>query len=254
MTSSAEERPNAARIYDYLIGGNHNFAADRAAADQVRALFPSIPNGMRMNRWFMHQMVEELSTTSVTCFLDLASGIPTEGYIHEIVPTAKVLYNDSDPVTVAYGRQIVGANPNVRYMESDLADIEPILKAAEEHFQGERRVAISMIGVAYFIPDAALKVVLQRLYDWCLPGSYLASSWLELNLEHPRIKELGTLYDRMGVKVYSRTPAEIKALLAPRELDHRGLALIEHWMHTPDWYQPEDENMQNGYAALCVKA
>jgi len=165
-----------------------------------------------------------------------------------------VLYNDNDPVTVAYGREIVGENPNVRYMESDLADIDPILAAADEHFQGERRVAICMIGVAYFIPDAALQWVIQRLYEWALPGSYLASTWLELNVEHPRIKELATLYDRMGVQIYSRTPEEIKDLLAPWTIDHRGLALIEDWMKTPEWFRPEDENMQNGYAVLCQKA
>ncbi|HYF62689.1 MAG TPA: SAM-dependent methyltransferase [Herpetosiphonaceae bacterium] len=76
MTSSDEARPNAARIYDYFIGGNHNFAADRAAAEQVRTLFPSIPNGMRMNRWFMHQTVEELSKTSATCFSIWPAGFP----------------------------------------------------------------------------------------------------------------------------------------------------------------------------------
>src|SRR6185369_11929548 len=127
MTFLDESKPNAARIYDYILGGHHNFEADRVAAERLLAAMPDLKNGMRLNRWFMYHIINELVEQGFERFLDLASGLPTEGYIHELAPNGLVVYNDRDSVTVAYGKEIVGDNPNVRYVESDITQLEVLL-------------------------------------------------------------------------------------------------------------------------------
>src|SRR5687768_708519 len=137
MRSAMEQNeavPNAGRVYDYILGGHHNFEADRVVAERVLQLMPSMKNAMRLNRWFMHHAVQELVAGGFERFIDMATGLPTQGYIHDLAPDALVLYNDRDPVTVAYGKQIVGDNPKVKYVRADLNNIEAVLEAAEEHF------------------------------------------------------------------------------------------------------------------------
>jgi len=250
-------KPNAARIYDYLLGGSHNFAADQAAGERIAQIFPSIRHGSKLNRWFMYAIVQDLAKGNFNCYIDLATGLPTEGYLHELVPSScKILYNDQDPITVAYGEDIIKSHKNVTYKQSRIQDIDAILEAAEKHFGGERCVAICFVGVAYFLNDEEVKRVTDRLYEWCAPGSRLATSWLQLNADHPRIQELKALYEQLRSPAYGRTPEEVKQLLSPWHIDEPGLLPLNEWV-VPDltvpWYDADDAGMAQPFGCIATK-
>src|SRR5215216_3949071 len=105
------ERPSAARIYDYLLGGFHNFEVDRAAAQKFIEMIPDAPLFMRANRAFLRRVVNFLVSEGIDQFLDLGSGIPTVGNVHEVAqkadPSARVVYVDLEPVAVRYSKSIL---------------------------------------------------------------------------------------------------------------------------------------------------
>lgn len=210
-------KPNSARLYDYMLGGTHNYPADRAAAKQLVKLFPEFPQVAWLYRYFLHIVAARLAKADLTCFLDLATGIPTEGYLHELVPpTAKIIYNDIEPETVAYAQQILGEQPNILCLQSDLRAIDPILEQAATFFGPERKIGVLMVNVSYFIDDAALQHVFQRLYDWCAPGSMLAVSGAPPSTaQAERQQEMLDFYQRIGTTLYYRTPDELLRLAAP---------------------------------------
>ncbi len=213
---STPDTPNAGRVYDYLLGGANNFAVDQAVGDRFKQLLPALAEQLpRLNRWFMYEIVQELANQGFNAYLDLASGVPTQGYIHELAPQATVLYNDIDPVTVKLGQEIIGANPRVRYIQGDLRDIDTILDHAEQFLQHDEPLGICFVGVAYFIDDAAMAQVMQRLYDWAAPGSQLAVSSFVLKEITPEWQEILQTYDSMKASVYLRPYAELTRLLEP---------------------------------------
>ncbi len=89
MTAPAGEQaadgPNIARVYDYLLGGSHNFDADRVAAAQFLARWPDARQTMSANRAFLGRAVRYLAREAgIRQFLDIGSGIPTMGNVHAI--------------------------------------------------------------------------------------------------------------------------------------------------------------------------
>ena len=108
------ERPSVARVWDYLLGGAHNFAADREVAQKTLEMMPEVRTGALQHRAFLRRAVRYLLGRGVRQFLDLGSGIPTVGNVHEIAqavqPAAKVVYVDLDPVAVAHSRSLLDGN------------------------------------------------------------------------------------------------------------------------------------------------
>jgi O-methyltransferase involved in polyketide biosynthesis len=237
MTDIDTDKPNAARIYDYMLGGSHNFEADRAAGERLLKFFPSMRNGMRSARWFMHDVVERMTKSDFHCYLDLASGVPTEGYVHELSPHAKVLYNDRDPVTVAYARQILGDNPNVRYNQSDLNNIEDLLQEASSFLDRSRPIGICFVGVAYFLEDAVVQQILDHLYAWAPPGSELAMTWLIGDPENPLLKEMLDTYEKIGASLTFRSPDAVRALISKWSIQEPGLIRISEWLALDGWHE-----------------
>ena len=133
--SVPRDRPSVARMYDYHLGGYHNFAIDREVADAAVAAYPDLPLVMRVNRAFLRRAVKFLIDEGVEQFLDLGSGIPTVGNVHEVAqranPAARVIYVDVDPVVVAHGQMILGDNPQVAVIRADLRQSKAILQYPE---------------------------------------------------------------------------------------------------------------------------
>src|SRR6266536_2009644 len=98
--------PSAARVYDYILGGAHNFAVDRELAEELIRTSPDVAETMRANRVFLRRAVRFLIREGIRQFLDVGSGIPTVGNVHEIAqkaaPESTVVYVDVDPVAVAH--------------------------------------------------------------------------------------------------------------------------------------------------------
>jgi hypothetical protein len=103
--AAPEERANAARMYDYFLGGAHHFAVDRERAEQAIAAQPNIVHMARANRSYLGRVVRWCVGRGIDQFLDLGSGVPTVGNVHEIArdadPAARVAYVDVEPVAVA---------------------------------------------------------------------------------------------------------------------------------------------------------
>ena len=123
--------PDASRVYDYALGGVHNFEVDRAFWDRAEAVMPNVRAIARANRAFLGRAVRELVAAGVTQFLDIGSGIPTLGNVHEVAqdadPRARVMYVDIDPIAVQQSRSLLADNPYARVVEGDLRDPESIL-------------------------------------------------------------------------------------------------------------------------------
>lgn len=247
-------KPNSARIYDYLLGGKHNYPADRAAAKQLLQALPETRQGVYLYRYFLLEAVRRLAKENFTCYLDLASGIPTEGYIHERVPeTAKIVYNDIDPETVAYAQRIVANKPNIRCVQGDLREIDAILTQVEDFFGGERRIGICMVGVVYFIQDDALAYVFRRLYEWSAPGSMLAVN--SFPVYNPTEWTAGRFYKSIGVTLYGREPQELLRLAAPWQVV-QDLAPIESYAERNlpgfDVVPSEEARGNMGYGGILI--
>lgn len=225
-------RPNSARIYDYFLGGTHNYPVDQAAAQALEQAVPLAGSTARLYRLFLGHAVEQLARSGFTCYLDLATGLPTQGYIHERVPeSTKIIYNDIDPGTVAYARDILGERTNILVMHSDLRHIDPILAEAERFFEGERRVGMFLVNVSYFIADEPLGHVFRQLYDWAAPGSQLAVSGFAPRTDadgQQGIDESVKFYQRVGTPIYPRTEEQLLALAAPWQAVH-GLRPVEEY-------------------------
>jgi O-methyltransferase involved in polyketide biosynthesis len=217
LTNVDPTKPNAGRIYDYLLGGDFNLPVDRAAAQHLSSLTPKLVQAMRLNRSFLFHAIKQLSAAGLDFYIDLATGLPTQGYLHDRLPTTvRIIYNDIDPTTVIHGRQIVQNYPNVQYVQSDIRDIDVVLEAAGDFFGAAHcKVGICMVGVAYFIEDEALIKIFRRLYQWSAPGSLLAFNMFSPDPDDPAMQIAMDAYKRMGVQAYVRTEDETMAIAAP---------------------------------------
>src|SRR3954447_23134051 len=110
-TPDPEQRPSNARMYDFFLGGYHNFAIDRTAAERVLAVEPDFALLLRANRAFLRRAVTFAVNAGVRQFLDLGAGIPTVGSVHEVAqaidPSSRVVYVDNDPIAVALSEDIL---------------------------------------------------------------------------------------------------------------------------------------------------
>ena len=229
-------KPNAGRIYDYLLGGNHNFEVDRQAAEQVVKLMPFFPRLFKLVRWFLGEAVRRLGEEGYTQFIDFASGLPTVDHIHEVAPQGtKVVYSDIDPVTVAYAHEIIKDNPNVRYGVCPAQKPQELLGSplVTQFIEAGRRVAIGFNGVAYFLTDQELANSLKVLYDWAGRGSRLFLC--DIGFEEAEVstsagKNMVALYQKLGQPVYLRSPKTLETLVQPWKVREPGIQPLEKWI------------------------
>ena len=227
-------KPNAGRIYDYFLGGTHNFEIDRQAAKEVLKHAPHMPNYLMLIRWFLGVAVRRLSKEGFTKFLDFASGLPTLDNIHQVAPEGtKVIYSDIDPVTVAYAQELIGKNPNLRFVHCDAGKPEELLNSGvvEELFGNDRRVAIGINGVFYFMRDENVAHSLNILYDWADEGSKLFLCDADAGGEGTEDdREIQEIYKRVGQPLYLRSREETLELVKPWQVDEPGVMFLEKWV------------------------
>jgi S-adenosyl methyltransferase len=230
-------KPSTARIYDYWLGGTHNFAVDREVARAVSAAMPDTALMMQANRAFLRRAVRYLIGQGVRQFLDLGSGIPTLGNVHEVAqksaPEARVVYVDIDPVAVAHSRHILAGNDNAAVVQADLRGVEQIL--ADPQVRGtldlDRPVAVLMLAVLHFVPDSDDPPgIVARFGDALVPGSYLALS--HGTQEHMRrdAAEVGRdQFTRTATPFVDRTRAQTTALFHGFDLVEPGVVWSVEW-------------------------
>jgi O-methyltransferase involved in polyketide biosynthesis len=246
-------KPSIGRIYDYMLGGHHNFEVDRIAAQQILKVLPSYPTWARLNRWFVQFVADQWASSGHNYILDLGSGMPTQGHFHSAAPHAKVLYSDIDPVTVAYAQEVIGDNPLVAYIQADMRDPGVVFEVADKLFQGERRVAIGFIGLSYFLDDQSFSRVVQMLYDWAAPGSVMALSYVDVQTETPEAQAAIEAIKRNATQeLYMRNEAQICTLMAPwKVLEIKPLAT---WLGVEQLVQESDHEQSGAqmYGVMLV--
>jgi SAM-dependent methyltransferase len=216
-------KPSIGRIYDYVLGGHHNFEVDRVAAQNILKMFPSYPRWARLNRWFLQMMAERWNGEGFDQVLDLGSGMPTQGHVHTVMPRARVLYTDYDPMTVAYAGEVLGDDARVRFEQADILDTTGLLSAADQHFEGARKVAIGCIGVSYFVDDTRLARLMQALHSWAAPGSVLACSFPYGDPENQHTRDILESFNKnSGSQIFLRDPDTMARLCAPWRMRESG--------------------------------
>ena len=178
--------PNVARMYDYLLGGKDNFAADREAAKRSAAVVPQLPWMAQENRRFLGRVVRFCASQGITQFIDIGSGLPTMENVHEVagqvVAEPRVVYVDHDPVVVRHAEALL-ATPRTEALSGDLTRPAEILAdaAATGVIDLARPVAVLIIGILHFISDEADPAsAIAALRRAIAPGSYLALSHIQL--------------------------------------------------------------------------
>jgi hypothetical protein len=233
------ERPNAARIYDYLLGGAANFEQDRVFAEKLLEVMPLVRSAARLNRSFLRRAVRFCVESGINQFVDVGSGIPTAGNVHEVAqavdPTARVLYVDNEPVAVTHSELLLRDNKLASSMRGDLTDPAPVL--ASDRIDFSQPVALLMVAVLHFVPDSASPYeAVARYVSALAPGSVLV---LSHGVENPKLEgraEVDRLYETSSTPGVRRTPEEIARFFAGLEFVEPGLV----W--TPQWRpeSPED--------------
>lgn len=228
-------KPNAGRIYDYVLGGHHNFEVDRLAAQEFLKIVPDYPQMARYVRWFLGEAVCRLSEDGFTQFIDFASGLPTRDHIHMITPRGtKVIYSDIDPVTVAYGQEIIKDVPEADYLACDASKPENLLnsRVVAELFGHSHKVAIGFNGVAFFLTDEQVGHAIKTLYDWAEKGSRLFLcdfDFVEAQNAIPYADEGTKMWERMGQAMHWRSLSRLRELVAPWN-EGDGFKPAEEWV------------------------
>ena len=227
--------PNVARVYDYVLGGKDNFAADRAFADEGIRWVPDFPLVLRANREFVRRVVRHLAADcGVDQFLDIGTGLPTAENVHQVVhrvnPAGRVVYVDNDPVVLSHARALLADRSNVAAAEGDLRDPGGILTAPQVRrlIDFTRPVAVLMVAILHFVTDEhGPHEIVARFRDAIAPGSYLAISHGEYR---PRLARPASMYRRMANEpAVLRSREEIARFFDGFELLGPGLVPVSCW-------------------------
>jgi predicted transcriptional regulator len=235
-------KPHVARMYDYYLGGKHNYAVDREAAEQMLRLFPQGRIAARMNRRFLIESVRWMAQEAgIRQFLDIGSGLPTQQNVHEVAqavdPDARVVYVDNDPLVRVHAEALLATEPNTIFLTGNLCEPEDLINRPElrEHLDLSRPVGLLLVSVLHCVEDddQAQRIV-KTLSDALPSGSYVAISHA---LQDESTKEQWAkgreIYQRAQASGRVRTREEITALFTG--LTPVGCGVV----HISEWTPPE---------------
>jgi hypothetical protein len=224
-------------MYDYYLGGSHNFAADREAAEQVITAIPNVREMAATNRAFLRHAVLYLLDAGIRQFLDIGSGIPTVGNVHEIAqrvdPPAKVVYVDIDPVAVAHSQQLLVGNPDAVALLGDIGEPRAILDSPQLRatLDLDQPVGLLLISMLPFVPDEKAYPAVAELIAAVPSGSYLAISHGVIDaFAKDQYKAVGAVYQRSSSRGGGlRDRAAIERFFDGLELVEPGLVWMSQW-------------------------
>ncbi|GAA5151288.1 MULTISPECIES: SAM-dependent methyltransferase [Amycolatopsis] len=243
-------RASAAGVYDWCLGGRHHLDCDAEAGIEALRRLPTATLTARYNREFLRRVVRWMVEQGIRQFLDLGSGYPTVGNVHEIAQDhardARVVYVDLDPDTVAVSTRLLADNPQAVCIQGDVCDPDAVLRHEEVRrlLDFSQPAGLLMISVLPFVPGDAGPVV--RHYKSALaPGSYLAISHVTPP-EDDRAREqqaaLAASYNKtVETPARLRTREEILALFARTELVPPGLGRATDWHPAPGHRTERDD-------------
>jgi len=232
-----KEKSSAARIYDYLLGGFHNFQVDRQAGDVLLTINPHAKQVTTACRAFLRRVVRYMLSEGIHQFLDIGSGIPTVGNVHEIAQekdaTNRVVYVDIDPVAVAHSKAILEGNQLAVAIKGDIQEPEKILENEEvkKTIDFEKPIGLLLLTMLHYVmDDDVLNSVLGRLFN-CLPsGSMIAIAHSTTENAPEDLKhELDNLANKLGIAIHYRDLRAVEMFFDPLELVEPGVVFIPSW-------------------------
>jgi hypothetical protein len=229
-------------MYDYYLGGSHNFRVDREVADQAIAAYPDLPRTAETNRAFLHRAVRYCLAAGIRQFLDIGSGIPTVGNVHEVAQridsTARVVYVDTDPIAIAHAQAILAGNHQATATRQDGREPDEIFADPEVRrvLDFAEPVAVLLVALLHFVPDEDRPAQLvARLAERVTPGSHIVISHAMVHSEPIEDSVVLKLYQRTRTPLHPRTRPTIEAMFAGLELVDPGVVLVPRWRpDTPD--------------------
>jgi hypothetical protein len=241
------DRPSVARRYDYLLGGAHNFAADRELARKLLQAEPNARYIVAENRAFLARAVRFLLSAGIRQFIDLGSGIPTQQNVHEIAqkhdPEARVVYVDNDPVAVAHSRQILADRSRAWVIEGDLRNPESVADHPDTAslIDFSEPVGLLMISVLHFVPDSDDPVGVARRFARTLaPGSYLVIAHATHESAPHAAAQVHDLSTTATAAIHPRAREEIMPFFAGFDLVEPGLVYLSSWRPDEPRTNPEE--------------
>ncbi|HEX6930861.1 MAG TPA: SAM-dependent methyltransferase [Streptosporangiaceae bacterium] len=243
-----------ARVYDYWLGGKDNFAADREAAERVLAVTPGLRFRVQANRAFLARAVRFLAgEAGIRQFLDIGTGIPAANNTHEvaqaIAPDARVVYVDNDPIVLVHARALLASSPqgSTQYVDGDVRNAGPILKAAASTLDLARPVALMLLGIMHLVQDSEDPYGIVAGLMAALPsGSYLALSHPAIDIHAAQAEAQRRYNERVSTPQTLRTREQVATFFEGLELVPPGLTYVHAWR--PD---PGDETDPDTVSAHC---
>ena len=229
-------RPHAARVYDYLLGGKDNFAADRAVGDQIIARLPEVQVGVQAQRAVLNRVVRYLvGEAGVRQLLDIGSGLPTSDNVHEIAqrtgPGTRVVYVDNDPVVLAHARAILSDQAATFAERGDLLDPASIVAspAVREHLDWTKPIGLLLCGIVHYVLDEENpEGLIAELIAALPPGSYVFIHHLLDTGDSAAAELQAQMLNGLG-RVKFRTLEEVRRLFGDLELMPPGLVPVAEW-------------------------
>lgn len=247
------ELPSAARVYDYLLGGGHNFAVDRLVGQKVLQVLPNGGQIAGSNRAFLRRAVMYMVEQGITQFLDLGAGIPTVGNVHEVAqdadPACRVVYVDYDEVAVAHSRLLVEGNEKVAVVAADFCQPETVLAARDVSrlLDFSQPIGLLMVAVLHFVPDEKdPRGVVARYRDALPSGSLVALSHLTADRKPAEMAAVAEAMRKSRDPMYFRSYTEVLAMFDGLELVEPGVVSAPQWRAEPDHYDVGAEDVYVG--------
>ena len=234
-------KPNAARIYDYLLGGKDNFAADREAAAQLVQALPDAALAAKANRAFLAAAVRYVAGRGIGQYIDIGAGLPTSPNVHECaraaVPDARVAYIDNDHVVVAHARALLATDPLVTVIRKDAREYGAILGGPElgAFIDLSKPVCVLFVSMLHFIPEAEADAAVAAFRERMAPGSYLVISTGVGDDGNASAREQVQAAYGTGTVLTGRPRGEIAAYFGDFDLVPPGLVPVTEWpLDAPD--------------------
>jgi hypothetical protein len=256
-------KPHAARMYDYFLGGENHFAADRETAERILAFAPTTLITARENRAFLGRAVRYLvAEAGIRQFLDIGTGLPTTNNVHDVAqavaPEARVVYADNDPLVLAHAQALLTSSPAGRtaYIQADLREPAAILSSptVQDALDFSQPVALVLVAVLHFILDEFEPAeIIATLLDALPSGSYLAASHITGQHLPAEAAETTRTYRSSGMQLRVRNSDEFEALaFSGLELVPPGVVLVSEWRPEGDGPRPTPSEV-NCYGGVARK-
>jgi hypothetical protein len=230
--------PNVARVYDFLLGGKDNYAADRTAAERLLRAVPDAAIAARQNRAFLGRLVKFLvRDCGIRQIIDIGTGLPAQGCVHEVAwqfaADTRIVYVDNDPVVTLHSETLLSGNAGVSVIDADLRYPAQLLdhSSLRSSIDLDKPVAVLLIAILHFVEDEAQPYqIVDHLTEAIAPGSFLAVSHVTADaLPAEAAEEARATYNDSNAPGIPRTQEEISSFFHGLEIVPPGIVDAASW-------------------------